>query len=82
VLLDTLECWFATDGSTAECGKQLHCHRNTVLHRLGRIAEMTGRSVAKPGQAAELFTALRAVRLAGLWATRVRTPLRAAPRSA
>lgn len=82
VLLDTLECWFATDGSTAECGRQLHCHRNTVLHRLGRIAEMTGRSVAKPGQAAELFTALRAVRLAGLWATPVRTPLRAAPRSA
>ncbi len=82
VLLNTLECWFATDGSTAECGRQLHCHRNTVLHRLGRIAEMTGRSVAKPGQAAELFTALRAVRLAGLWATPVRTPLRAAPRSA
>ncbi|TFC72043.1 PucR family transcriptional regulator [Cryobacterium sp. TMS1-20-1] len=82
VLLDTLECWFTTDGSTAECGKQLHCHRNTVLHRLGRITEMTGRSVAKPVQAAELFTALRAVRLAGLWATPVRAPLRAAPRSA
>ncbi|MDJ0335976.1 helix-turn-helix domain-containing protein [Salinibacterium sp. G-O1] len=82
VLLDTLECWFATDGSTAECGRQLHCHRNTVLHRLGRIAEMTGRSVSKPAQAAELFTALRAVRLAGLWASPVRAPLRAAPRSA
>lgn len=82
VLLDTLECWFATDGSTVECGKLLHCHRNTVLHRLGRIAELTGRSVAKPAEAAELFTALRATRLAGLWAMPVRAALRAAPRSA
>lgn len=82
VLLDTLECWFATDGSTAECGKLMHCHRNTVLHRLGRIAQLTGRSVAKPSQAAELYTAVRAVRLAGLWASPVRAPLRPASRIA
>jgi len=82
VLLDTLESWFTTDGSTAECGKRLHCHRNTVLHRLGRITELTRRSVAKPVQAAELFTALRAVRLAGLWVTPVRAPVRAVRRSA
>lgn len=82
VLLETLECWFATDGSTLECGRRLHCHRNTVLHRLGRIAQLTGRTVTKPAQAAELFTALRAVRLAGLWAPPARAAIRAAPRSA
>jgi hypothetical protein len=64
-LLDTLEAWFDADGSTADAGRRMHCHRNTVLYRLGRIAELTGRSVSKPAQAAELYAALRAVRLGG-----------------
>lgn len=62
-LLDTLEAWFRADGSTAEAGRMLHCHRNTVGYRLGRIAELTGRSIARPTDAAELYAALRAVRL-------------------
>jgi len=66
VLLDTLECWFSTSGSTVACGKKLHCHRNTVLYRLDRLAALTGLSVARPAEAAVLYTALRAVRLAGL----------------
>ena len=41
----------------------LHCHRNTVGYRLGRIAELTGRSVGRPAEAAELYAAVRAVRL-------------------
>lgn len=63
VLLETLEVWFRVDGSTAEASQVLHCHRNTVGYRLGRIAQLTGRSTAKPSHAAELFTALRALRL-------------------
>lgn len=46
VLLDTLECWFAAHGSTAECGKQLHSHRNTVLHRTWSGG--TGRFMGNP----------------------------------
>jgi hypothetical protein len=65
VLLDTLEAWFDADGSTAEAGTRMHCHRNTVLYRLGRIAEITGRSVSRPAEASELYAALRAVRLGG-----------------
>ncbi|MFD6177930.1 MULTISPECIES: PucR family transcriptional regulator [unclassified Isoptericola] len=63
-LLDTLEAWFDADGSTAEAARALHCHRNTVGYRLGRIEDLTGRSVARPAQAAELYAALRATRLA------------------
>jgi hypothetical protein len=55
VMLDTLEAWFEAE--------LLHCHRNTVLYRLGRIAELTGRSVSRPSEASELFAALRATRL-------------------
>ena len=66
VLLDTLEAWFDAGGSTADAGKRMHCHRNTVLYRLGRIAELTGRSVSRPAEASELYAALRAVRLGGI----------------
>ncbi|MHC5795483.1 PucR family transcriptional regulator [Lacisediminihabitans sp. FW035] len=65
VLLDTLEAWFDADGSTSGAGQRMHCHRNTVLYRLGRIAELTGRSVSRPAEASELYAALRAVRLGG-----------------
>ena len=63
VLLETLEVWFRVDGSTSEASRVLHCHRNTVGYRLGRIAQLTGRSTAKPTHAAELYAALRALRL-------------------
>jgi hypothetical protein len=69
VLLDTLEAWFNCEGSTLDAGAWLHCHRNTVLYRLGRIADLTGRSVSKPIEASELYAALRAVRLGGLRST-------------
>ena len=65
VLLDTLEAWFTTSGSTTATATHLHCHRNTVLHRLGRIHALTGRSTGSPAESAELYVALRAARLAG-----------------
>jgi hypothetical protein len=65
VLLETLEAWFAADGSTVQTGRRLHCHRNTVLYRLGRITELTGRSPSRPIEASELFAALRSARLTG-----------------
>lgn len=62
-LLDTLDAWFRADGSTAEAARLLHCHRNTVGYRLGRIEALTGRSVSRPTQAAELYAALRVSQL-------------------
>lgn len=62
-LLDTLQAWFAADGSPAQAGIMLHCHRNTIGYRLGRIAELTGRNVSRPADAAELYVALRSMRL-------------------
>ncbi|MDH6236484.1 helix-turn-helix domain-containing protein [Cryobacterium sp. CG_9.6] len=64
LLLDTLAAWFEANGSTSEAARLIHCHRNTVLHRLTRLAALTGRSVTRPVDAAELFIALRAARLA------------------
>jgi hypothetical protein len=48
VLLDTLAAFLAADGSPTRAADRLYCHRNTVMHRLRRIEQVTGRSVADP----------------------------------
>lgn len=63
-LLATLNAWFTCRGSTAAAAQQLHYHRNTVLYRLRKVRELTGRDVNDPAQSAELYVALQATRLA------------------
>lgn len=63
-LLETLRAWFTAGGSTARAARLLHCHRNTVLYRLNRVTELTGRHTTDAAAAAELFVALQALRLA------------------
>jgi hypothetical protein len=48
VLMDTLTAFLVADGSPTRAADQLYCHRNTVMHRLRRIEQVTGRSVADP----------------------------------
>ncbi|GAA3476344.1 helix-turn-helix domain-containing protein [Streptomyces yanii] len=43
-LLSTLRVWLDNGCSAARAAELLYCHRNTVLNRIGRIAELTGRS--------------------------------------
>ena len=62
-LLLTLEAWFACKGSNAAAARRLHYHRNTVLYRLRKIRDLTGRDFDDPAQAAELYVALQATRL-------------------
>jgi sugar diacid utilization regulator len=63
MLLHTLDTWFTSGGSTTRAAEHLHCHRNTVLYRLNRIAELTGRHTTDAESSAELYIALQAVRL-------------------
>ncbi|MGY3059335.1 hypothetical protein ACVWZD_003580 [Streptomyces sp. TE3672] len=42
VLLGTLRTWLDNGCSAARAAELLYCHRNTVLNRIGRIAELTG----------------------------------------
>ncbi|MEU2038566.1 PucR family transcriptional regulator [Nocardia niwae] len=62
-LLHTLEVWFDCKGSTVAAAQQMHYHRNTVLYRLRKIRDLTGRDCDQPAQAAELYVALQATRL-------------------
>ncbi|MZD04974.1 PucR family transcriptional regulator, partial [Streptomyces sp. SID5785] len=41
-LLGTLRVWLDTGCSASRTAARLFCHRNTVLNRIGRVAELTG----------------------------------------
>ncbi|MFD8568388.1 PucR family transcriptional regulator [Streptomyces sp. NPDC057694] len=63
VLLDTLTVWLDCDGSAQRAAARLYCHRNTVLNRLRRCEQLTGRSLTRPADLVELGLALSAYRL-------------------
>lgn len=63
VLIDTLTAWLAADGSAQRAAARLYCHRNTVLNRLRRFEQLTGRCLSRPSDAVEVSLALDARRL-------------------
>ncbi|MFJ8823318.1 PucR family transcriptional regulator [Streptomyces sp. NPDC102467] len=63
LLLDTLTAWLDCDGSAQRAATRLYCHRNTVLNRLRRCEQLTGRSLTRPADLVELTLALQAHRL-------------------
>ncbi|MEG3627754.1 PucR family transcriptional regulator [Streptomyces poriticola] len=63
VLLDTLTTWLACGGSAQRAGERLYCHRNTVLNRLRRCEQLTGRTLTRPADVVEVSLALTARRL-------------------
>ncbi len=63
LLLDTLAAWLECDGSARRAGSRLYCHRNTVLNRLRRCEQLTGRSLSRPADVAEFSLALVSRRL-------------------
>jgi PucR C-terminal helix-turn-helix domain len=62
LLLGTFEAWVRASGSATAAGAALFCHPNTVRYRLRRIEAGTSRTLANPGDVAELVTAVRAWR--------------------
>ncbi|MFI0986897.1 PucR family transcriptional regulator [Streptomyces exfoliatus] len=65
-LLTTLRVWLDHGCSASRAAEQLYCHRNTVLNRIGRIAELTGRSSESGEARLGWALALRALPYAGL----------------
>ncbi|MFD9422093.1 MULTISPECIES: CdaR family transcriptional regulator [unclassified Streptomyces] len=64
-LLDTLRIWLDHGCSAARAAELLYCHRNTVLNRIGRVAELTGRSAESGEDRLGWALALRALPLSG-----------------
>lgn len=59
-LLETVRC-YAASGSVGEVAVRLYCHRNTVLNRLRRFTELTGRDVTVPADSATVLLALHSL---------------------
>ena len=57
-LLATLRAWLSVGCSTAAAAEALVVHRNTVTYRLGRIEQLTGRSLRDSSVRLELELAL------------------------
>jgi PucR C-terminal helix-turn-helix domain/GGDEF-like domain len=57
ILLDTFQAWLEEGGSANDTATKIFCHPNTVRHRLRRIEELTGRSLSRPTDIAELCLA-------------------------
>ncbi len=64
-LLRTLDAYIACGGSPLDTAQRLHAHRNTVLYRLDRIAELLGVDVRQPEQRLLFHLALRAGEVLG-----------------
>ena len=62
VLLDTFQAWLQAGGSANDTAAKIYCHPNTVRHRLRRIEELTGRSLSRPKDLAELCLAFEVER--------------------
>ncbi|MEW2635902.1 helix-turn-helix domain-containing protein [Streptomyces sp. NPDC048389] len=63
LLVDTLTVWLDAEGSAQRAATRLYCHRNTVLNRLRRFEQLTGRSLSRPSDLVEVSLALTARRL-------------------
>jgi PucR C-terminal helix-turn-helix domain/GGDEF-like domain len=62
VLLDTFRAWVEAGGSANDTAAKIYCHPNTVRHRLHRVEELTGRSLSRPQDIAELCLAFEVER--------------------
>jgi hypothetical protein len=57
LLFETFRVWQDNEASACGAAEVLHCHPNTVRHRLRRIEKHTGRSISRPRDVAELCLA-------------------------
>ncbi|KZO58099.1 helix-turn-helix domain-containing protein [Dietzia cinnamea] len=65
-LLDTLQAWFASDGSPSATADRLFVHVNTVYQRLDRLDTILGPGWRRGDRALELRLALRMAELRGV----------------
>ncbi|MGW1729252.1 PucR family transcriptional regulator [Streptomyces sp. NPDC002306] len=63
LLLQTLSLWYENGRSAARAAKRLYCHRNTILNRLRRIENLSGRSLEDHQFLLACYLGLLALRL-------------------
>jgi purine catabolism regulator len=64
-LVASLEAFLSEDRSWQKAAASLHIHRQTLVYRMRRVEELTGRRLGRTEDVAELWLALRAAEAAG-----------------
>jgi sugar diacid utilization regulator len=64
-LIPTLDAFLQDGGHWQRVAEQLHLHVNTLRYRIGRVEQLTGRSMSSFEERVNLFIALEALRNAG-----------------
>ena len=62
-LVHTLEAYFEHHGNLSKAAEALYVHRNTLIYRMGRIAEITDLDLDNPENRLALQLALRIHRM-------------------
>jgi PucR family transcriptional regulator, purine catabolism regulatory protein len=62
-LLQTLRTFLRCNRSWQRAAAALHVHKQTVVYRIGRIEQLTGRRLGETGGVSELWIALRSLEL-------------------
>jgi purine catabolism regulator len=64
-LVTSVRVWLEHDRQTERAARALHIHPNTLLYRVRRFEEISGRSLASTGSLAEVWLALRTTAAVG-----------------
>ncbi len=64
-LVASLRTWFSHDRSWQRAAESLHVHRQTLVYRMRRVEELTGRRLDRSKDLAELWLALQAAEASG-----------------
>ncbi|GAB2565149.1 PucR family transcriptional regulator [Leucobacter ruminantium] len=62
-LVASLSAYFAANRSWRDAAAALGIHKQTLVYRMQKVEELTGRSLRDLGDQTELFLALRTLRL-------------------
>ena len=63
-LMHSLGVFFEENRSWQRSAKRLHVHKQTLVYRMGRVEELTGRSLRDTADVVQLWLALEALQLA------------------
>ncbi len=66
-LTASLRVFLEENRSWLAASRRLHVHKQTLVYRMRRVEELTGRRLDRTGDVAELWLAITAAEAAGLW---------------
>lgn len=69
-LVGSLRAFLAHNRSWKDTAQELHIHKQTLVYRMRRVEELTGRRLDDTGDVAQLWFALKAAETSGSWALR------------